>query len=401
MSDKPVIGIAGFGLEGKAAYEYFRGTAELHIFDEHDIDMSGIDATFHKGLTIPGFVSILYKSPGIPTSKVVLESPQTRLSTLMDIVLEKARPRSIGVTGTKGKSTVASLIFHILKSSGRDAVLFGNIGVADMRLFEADGPERIYVLELSSYQCEHITRSPHVAVLTNLYPEHLNHHGSFEAYREAKLNIARFQTPEDVFINGSDIKTSFSGKMIEPSSGNLFKTKLLGEHNQRNCALAVAAVAEYDVTEEEAREHIATFEPLPYRLERVGEFKGITFYDDSLATVPEATLASIKALPHVDTIILGGEDRGISFTKFADELEKTSTATFIVFPDTGPIMVTNVQDRTVVPVSSMEEAVKVAFQNTPQGGTVLLSNASPSFNLFKDYKDKSAQYREWIQKLAS
>jgi UDP-N-acetylmuramoylalanine--D-glutamate ligase len=361
--------------------------------------MSGIDATFHKGLTIPGFVSVLYKSPGIPTRKVVLESPQTRLSTLMDIVLEKTRPRSVGVTGTKGKSTVASLIFHILKSAGRDAVLFGNIGVADMRLFEADGPERIYVLELSSYQCEHITRSPHVAVLTNLYPEHLNHHGSFESYREAKLNIARFQTDDDLFVNGTDIKTSFKGLEVQPDSGPRFETKLLGEHNQRNCALAVAAVAEYDVTEEEAREHIKTFEPLPYRLEKIGEFKGVTFYDDSLATVPEATFASIKALPRVDTIILGGEDRGISFTKFADELKKSSIKTFIVFPDTGPVMVTKVQDRTVVPVSSMEEAVKAAFQNTPPGGTVLLSNASPSFNLFKDYKDKSAQYREWIQKL--
>ncbi len=402
MSNKQLkIALAGFGLEGRAAYEYFKGKAEIHVFDEISQDMAGIDATFHLGLVIPENIDVVYKTPGIPTSKLVIQSPHTKLLTLMDVVLEKVRDRAIGVTGTKGKSTVATLIQYILAGAGRDAVLFGNIGVADMHILDSDSPDRLYVIELSSYQCEHLSHSPHVAILTNLYQEHLSHHGSLDTYREAKLNIARFQNEKDFFINGSDLDAHFKGKVIRHSVSAPFVTKLLGEHNQRNCAIALAAVRVFGVPEDEARTHIATFSPLPYRLEKVGEYKGITFYDDSLATVPQATMASIRALPRVDTILLGGEDRGIPFTEFANKLPVTSIQTFIVFPDTGPKMIEKVKDRTIIPVSSMEEAVRAAYEHTPLGGIVLLSNASPSFNLFKDYKDKSTQYRKWVNKLAS
>ncbi len=390
MNSLKKIAIAGFGMEGRALYEYLKGSAELHIFDERQVSVEGINATLHQDLSIPSDFDVVYKSPGIPTHKLLLESPHTHISTLMDIVLEKVGERAIGVTGTKGKSTVASLIYHILHEAGKNVELFGNIGVADMNILKTDSSSRIYVIELSSYQCEHITHSPHIAVLTNLYEEHLSHHGSFEAYRDAKMNITKFQKQDDVFIQGDELPVA------QP-----FETKLLGAHNQKNCAIALAAAEIFGVSEVEARKHIATFNPLPYRLEKVGEYGGITFYDDSLATIPQATLASIAALPRVDTIILGGEDRGISFDAFAEALAKTAIATFIIFPDTGGKMLSELKDRRTVPVSSMEEAVKAAYAHTPVGGTVLLSNASPSFNLFKDYKDKSAQYRKWIQSFGS
>lgn len=395
-TEKQKIALAGFGLEGRATYEYFKGKAEIHIFDEKDVDMAGVDAILHKGLVIPADFTLVYKTPGIPTHKLVLQSPDTRISTLMDIVLEKVGARTIGVTGTKGKSTTASLIQHILCGAGKDAELFGNIGIADMHLLETDAPERLYVIELSSYQCEHLSHSPHVAVLTNFYPEHLSHHGTLDAYREAKLNLFVHQTFEDFYINSSDLTINSAGQEIALQTTKPFETKLLGEHNQKNCAIATAAVALFGVSEVEAREHIKTFEPLSYRIENIGVYKGVTFYDDSLATIPQATLATIAALPKVDTIILGGEDRGIPFADFAKGLAKTSIETFIIFPDTGTKMVTDVKDRTVREVSSMEEAVREAFAHTPQGGVVLLSTASPSYNLFTDYKDRSLQYRKWI-----
>lgn len=393
------IGIAGFGMEGRAAYDHFKGSAEIHIFDEQEKDLAGVDAVFHRGFDIPADIDTLYKSPGIPTKKIQLASAQTKLSTLMDLVLGTVRDRAVGVTGTKGKSTTASLIFHVLKEAGKDAVLFGNIGFADTSVLQQDTPERLYVFELSSYQCEHLTVSPHVVVVTNLYAEHLDHHGSFEGYRQAKLNIVRFQSAGDVFIDGAGIEEKFPGRRVEPDPSLRFETKLLGVHNQRNCALAFAALRELGIPEEKIRKAFATFQPLRYRLEKVGESRGITFYDDSLATVPEATLASIASLPRVDTLILGGEDRGIPFDAFAQALAKTKISTFIAFPDTGKKMVTEVADRKIIPVSSMKEAVAAAYANTPKGGVVLLSNASPSFNLFKDYKDKSAQYREQIKAL--
>ena len=401
MSEQqPVIGIAGFGMEGRAVYEYFKGEAELHVFDERPIPSVSPDVIMHKGLEIPESIEILYKSPGIPTSKVRLASRNTRISTFMNLVLEKVGKRTIGVTGTKGKSTVTALIYHVLKSRGEDVVLFGNIGLADAKTLKTDVPGRTYVIELSSYQCEHLTHSPHIAVLTNFFPEHLTHHGSLERYREAKLNIARFQTSSDAFINGSDLEVSFEGHVARSRAAQYghIETKLLGEHNQQNAAVALSALASFGVPKTVARPFLATFEPLPYRLERVGTFEGTTFYDDSLATVPEATLASIHALPRVDTIILGGEDRGISFEAFARALSDTHIQTFIIFPETGEKMVTHVNPESVVRVSSMDEAVREAFTRTPKDGVVLLSNASPSFNLFKDYKDKSAKYRDAIKR---
>ena len=399
MNERPIIAIAGFGLEGRALYEHFKGKADIHIFDEAEIEHEGLDATIHQSLTIPADIDLVYKTPGIPTRKLILNSSHTHVTTYMDLVLEKVRGRAIGVTGTKGKSTVSSLIYHILTHAGHDAVLFGNIGIADGNLLKSDTSNKFWVFELSSYQCEYLTHSPHIAVLTNLYQEHLSHHGSMEKYVEAKLNIARFQTTSDIFVNGSDREIKFAGQVVRPHMHEPFETKLLGEHNQKDCALALAAVQALGVTKEEAREHIKTFIPLEYRLEKLGEYDGITFYDDSLATIPEASMASVHALSGVYTIILGGEDRGISFDAFAHELAKTDIRTFIIFPDTGTKMVTQVRDRTVIPVTTMEEAIRAAYAHTPKGGIVLLSNASPSFNLFKDYKDKSAQYRRWITEL--
>jgi UDP-N-acetylmuramoylalanine--D-glutamate ligase len=397
---KPIIGIAGFGLEGRAVYEYLRGKAEIHVFDDADIDVSGLEVYVHKGCAIPASIEVVYKSPGIPTAKLSLSSSDTRISTFMDIVLEKVGRRAVGVTGTKGKSTVTALIHHVLRQFGADAVLFGNIGIADAKTLQEDTNDKFYVLELSSYQCEHVTHSPHIAVFTNFYPEHLTHHGSLAAYRRAKLNIARFQTTRDIFINGTDIATAFSGTLVIPDFSRTFKTKLIGAHNQKNCALAFSALVALGVPEDFILRHFETFEPLPYRLEKVGTYNGITFYDDSLATIPQATLASLQALGTVDTLILGGQDRGISFDEIAQALPTTGVSTFIAFRDTGAKMTANVDASRVIFVSSMDEAVEAAYARTREGGTVLLSNASPSFNLFKDYKDKSAQYRDAIRRLA-
>ncbi|MBY0539716.1 hypothetical protein K2P56_04825 [Patescibacteria group bacterium] len=393
------IAIAGFGLEGRALYELLKEGADIHVFDEAPVEVpSGVE--FHPTLVIPADFGVVYKSPGIPTAKLSLTSPRTRVSTLMDVVLEKVGSRAVGVTGTKGKSTVVSLIHRILRGAGKESVLFGNIGVADTALLKSARPETLFVIEMSSYQLEHVSTSPHIAVVTGFYQEHLDHHGSLEKYRDAKFNISRFQLAEDVLINGADIDFPGEGRRIVLDSSLHFETKLLGEHNQKNCALAFSAALALGVSEEDARKHIATFEPLPYRLEHLGVHKGITFYDDSLATIPEATLASLGALERVDTLIVGGQDRGISFNAFSEALAASAVKTLVSFPETGPMITEGIVGKEIVHASSMEEAVRAAYRCTPEGGTVLLSNASPSFNMFKDYKDKSAQYRHWIQTLA-
>lgn len=396
------IAIAGFGIEGRATYRFLKTRereVEIHIFDENPKISVPEGAILHTSLRIPGDMEVVYKAPGIPNKKLVRDNPETKISSLTNLFLATIQGKVIGITGTKGKSTTSSLIHQILLGGGYKSVLVGNIGIAAITKLDDDSPDTWYVYEMSSFQCELLDRSPHIAVITNLFNEHFDHHGSKESYWAAKKKITQFQNPEDFLVvsEGIELETR-AKKIVVQKPDRKFETKLSGEHNQLNIALARTVGQILNIPEEKMDAVVADFNPLPVRLEKVGEFRGIAFYDDSLATIPEATLASIHALEVVHTLILGGFDRGISYEEFAKELAKTPVKNFIVFPDTGEKMVTRVRERNIKRVKTMEEAVKAAYAFG--AGICLLSNASPSFNLFKDYKDKSAQYRSWIEKLA-
>ena len=402
------IAIMGFGVEGRATFEFLAASSvalakeegdEIHVFDDNPDTQVPEGANFHHGHVIPADFDVVYKTPGMHPAKMVLESPNTKVTSLTNLFMANVKGKVIGVTGSKGKSTTASLIHHILLGAGKKSVLVGNIGTAALMKLSEDSPETWYVYEMSSYQCELLYKSPHIAVITNLHEEHLDHHGSFENYWNAKKRITQSQSPGDwvVIPEGLEIETQ-AKKVVVQKPTQKFATKLLGEHNQMNIALAVEAVKCAGVSEEVARKAIETFEPLEYRLERVGEHKGIIFFDDSLATIPEATLFALSALPDVDTLILGGQDRGISLAGFSEALAKSQVQTFITLPENGPRMVVGIMGKKIFDVNSMEEAVKTAYEHATKA--VLLSNASPSYNMFKDYKDKSAQYRKWIKELS-
>ena len=440
------LAIVGFGTEGQALYEYFQKTHEIHIFDEQPLpkNFSTLKANFHQTLAIPADFKIVYKSPGIPLKNLKLKNPETKISSLTNLFFEKAKGTIIGVTGTKGKSTTSSLIAHILKKSGFDVTLIGNIGTTGLQLLQKDKPTSFYVYELSSYQCELLQKSPHIAVVTNLYQDHLSHHGSFKNYKKAKENITKFQTDQDFLVINSevDFKTKAGmGILVEPetlkviclpkikkmprikkivlgmiipispaqefmldnlkqSFPNHFQTQLPGHHNQYNCELAYITARLLKISHQKILSAIKTFKPLPGRLEKIATRKGITFYEDYLATIPQATWAAIQSLPNIDTLILGGQDRGIDFKEFARQLTTTKIRNFIIFPDTGKKMVAQVarqKSRNIIPAKSMEEAVQAAYVHTHKGKICLLSTASPSFNMFKNYQDRSEQYRHWIE----
>lgn len=465
------LAIAGFGTEGQALYEYFKKTHQIYIFDEQARSPQGGVLTkkkfgkaenperarrasvglsnvhFHQTLTIPADFEIVYKSPGIPLKNLKLKNPKTQISSLTNLFFEKAQGTIIGVTGTKGKSTTSSLIHHILKKSGFNSTLIGNIGATGLQLLKKDKPSNFYVYELSSYQCELLKKSPHIAVVTNLYQDHLSNHGSFKNYKKAKANIARFQTGKDFLVINSEVdfrtatqtqilvdpqtlrviclpkiqqlpKKKIKPGMIIPLPAdqntllenlkqlfpNNFQTKLPGHHNQFNCLLAYITARLLNIPHQKIIAAIKTFKPLPGRLEKIATRKGITFYEDYLATIPEATWAAIQSLPKIDTIILGGQDRGIKFEEFARQLTTTKIRNFIIFPDTGKKMVTHVarlKGRKIIPAKNMEEAVRTAYAHTRKNGICLLSTASPSFNMFKNYQDRSEQYRYWIRELSN
>ncbi len=419
----PQIAIAGFGQAGKALCEYFKQTHEVHVFDEVAPQSTSSrqfskNLTFHQTLTIPGTFSIVYKSPGIPLSKVKLASSKTRITSLTNLFFEKAKGTIIGITGTKGKSTVSSLIYHILKNADKDAKLIGNIGETGLKLLKSDHPKRYYIYELSSYQCELLTASPHIAVITNLYQDHLLHHGSIKKYHQAKAKITTFQKTNDhLFMSAQaqkvfkNLQTKAHKIILSDAPSQIFKTKLLGEHNQLNIAIAYEVATLLKIPNKKILASIASYKPLPGRLEKIATIKmstttasfrakprSITFYEDALATIPEATWSAIQALPQINTIILGGQDRGIDFEIFAKQLATTDIKNFIIFPDTGKKMVKHLKDRQIFKAKNMEQAIRLAYQYTQ--GICLLSTASPSFNMFKNYQDRSDQYRYWIKTLS-
>lgn len=420
---KNKVAIAGFGEEGKALYEYFRKKFEVHVFSEEAEDGSFYAMKkspgkiknvpiFHRGLNIPADFETVFKSPGIPTAKLKLKSRKTKISSLTNLFFEKARGIIIGVTGTKGKSTTASLIYKILKDAGLDTVLIGNIGETGLKLLDDDYEGKIYVYELSSYQLEHLKKSPRIAVVTNIYQDHLSNHGGFLAYKKAKENITNYQNKNaylviNAEIPAKDFLTSGYRINVEPGENFACKSKLVGKHNQLNILLAYSVGKIIDLPDKKILKSIADFEPLPGRLEKIATKRGITFYDDALATIPEATWSAIEALKKVDTIILGGQDRGINFEKLARQLVKTEIRNFIIFPQTGKKIVKYLAEksnkitkggnaRRILPAKNMEEAVRFAYKYTK--GICLLSTASPSFNMFKNYADRSQQYMYWISK---
>lgn len=397
---KQKIAIAGFGIEGKAVYEHIKNTpnAEIHIFDNLEVEPpSGV--VFHQNLNIPADFDLVFKTPGIPTNKLKLENPKTKITSLTNLFLENVKGTVIGVTGTKGKGTIVSLINHILKENNFKSEVVGNIGVTGLQFLKDDDKDNFYIYEMSSFQCEHLNKSPHVAVLNNIFPDHLNHHENMDDYISAKARITKFQTEKDYFINNSSYDISTKAQQVEILKDDIpkFETQLLGEHNQMNIKVASAVAKLVGVSESEARKAVKTFKPLPLRLEKVMEKKGIIFYDDPLATIPEATIASIKSLGNVNTIVLGGLNRNIPLKKFAKFLKTTQIKNFIIFPETGKIMVEHVKDRNIFEVDNMKDAVQTIFANSE--GICLMSSAASSFNLFKNYKDKSEQYRYWIKKL--
>jgi UDP-N-acetylmuramoyl-L-alanine---L-glutamate ligase len=355
---------------------------------------------------IPSDVDFLVKSPGIAVSKVELKNPDLQINSLISLLFQKLdMSKVIAVTGTKGKSTVSSLVYHILKSCGCKVELLGNIGNINLSLLSNFDPDCYYVFELSSFQCQQLTTSPHIAIWTNFFIDHQDVHVDMNEYFEAKRNITKFQTPQDFFITVpkmADTET-LATKIIVSNSFH-FTTKLLGQHNQINCQLAFEACTKIGLNETEILEAIKTFEPIKGRLEKVGEtIKNgnlIEFYTDDLATIPEATWQAILAFDgRVKTLITGGSIKGSDYSELSQNLANSNIQNIIYFNPTGQEIVSKL-DTTKVNLreaKSMEEAVQFAFELTNEGAC-LLSCASASFGLFLNAYDRGEQYRHFIAK---
>ncbi len=353
--------------------------------------------------------SQIFLTPGTPINRL----PNRLWRIVMGqttIFLQKFASQTIGVTGTKGKGTTSSLIYEILKADGKDVVLLGNIGVPALDYYDKIGKNTIVVYELSSHQLTLAKNSPHIAVFLNIFPEHLDYYGNFDSYLAAKTKVTQFQQKtDDLVINLAQPELAqvaeSSKAIVHPIVQPLpaWPTQLLGEFNQQNIAAAWEVARLFKVPESVAKEAVRNFKPLEHRLEPVGTFKNLTFFNDSFATVPESTILALNTFgDQLETLITGGFDRGIKYTQLSKAIENSPIKNLIVFPTTGGKILEDISDLSkfkVSKVASMEEAVKNAYKITSPGKVVLMSCASPSFNLFKDFKDRGVQFKDWVVKL--
>ncbi len=355
------------------------------------------------------------KSPPPPFAKGGLSSP---IKLFFDLCPTK---NIIGITGTKGKGTTASLIYEILKTAGKKVWLGGNIGIAPFDFMDKIKKNDWVVLELSSFQLEDMTVSPHLAVVTNFYPEHLaaadpynpNYHKTLYDYFKAKWNIARWQKKEDyLFLNskfpldsvrGRQITKQLKGKIINFKKSDL-PSKLVGGHNQENIAAAVEVARILGVKPGIIKKAVANFKGLKHRLELVRIIKGVKYYDDSFATTPEATITALKSFAQPIVLLLGGAEKNSDFRKLVREVKRKVKFVVLLKGEATPRLKKELfkikfpVDKVRL-VSSMKEAVKQAQKNSAKGNVVLLSTACASFGMFRNYKERGDLFNQEVRRL--
>ncbi len=397
--------ILGYGREGKITEKYLKQkyqNIKTGISDK-DMDKNYLEKQNNYDLVI--------KTPGIPKEKVI--RPYVTATNIFFSEIDRLNRAgkkiiTIGVTGSKGKSTTASLIYAILKEAGKKAQLVGNIGNPMLNsLMKPISDTEIFVLELSSYQLDDIKFSPHLSVVLNLFPEHMNYHGGIKEYYSAKKNIINFQNEQDFFVfNSKDKRLKIWSKessakiipFIEKINIDKKDIPLIGEHNIENIKAAKTIAKILKISDKIIIKAIKKFKPLPHRLEFIGEFKGIKFYDDAISTTPESAIMAIKSLKNIGTIFLGGEDRGYDFSKLEKILRKYKIKNIVLFPDSGKRIIKDRRNFNILETRSMRDAVKFAFKHSEKDSICLLSPASPSYSLWKSFEDRGDEFKSEVKK---
>lgn len=456
LEDKEIL-ILGFGREGQSTYKFIRkrfpdnliGIADKNELDfaKHNYLKSDNAVQFHCGndyLNALQNYDIIIKSPGISLKGFDVDSIRNKLTSQSDLFLKYFNRNIIGITGTKGKSTTSSLIKHILDISNNNVRLIGNIGIPPFDVLEDINSSMTIIFELSSHQLEHVNHSPHISILLNIYEEHLDHYNSYADYQIAKANIFKFQKKEDVLIYNADndltnyyvkaletkqVKYPFSfarenikeyGTFIEEDFINYVqntelnkiynintKRSLIGKHNLNNIMAAITACKILHIKDSDIVQGIGSFEPLPHRMEYVGKFDNIHFYNDSIATIPEATINAIESLKKVNTLIVGGFDRGINYKKLATYLVNSDIQNLIFLPATGNIIWQEMQEikqgdmlsSQVHFVSELTEAVELAKRITAQESICLFSPAAASYGYFLNFEHRGNAFKELVKEV--
>ena len=375
--------IWGYGREGKSTERFLQtycSPKSVKVFEgkREDINESSYD--------------YIIKSPGI-----VMDEDNEKYTSQTQIFLENFRDNTVGITGTKGKSTTSALLHHVLMRAGKNTVLLGNIGEPCLDHFGSIDEDTVVVFEMSCHQLAHVTVSPHVAVFLNLYEEHLDYYRTFERYFAAKCNITKYQRPDDYLFAGGNVPrlvTDAETVRIDFNSVPDYDMKIIGHHNNYNAHFVYRiATGIFGADDAAVRSAISDFTGLSHRLQHAGSRGGIDFYDDSISTIPSATIEAISAVSNARTILIGGMDRGINYDALTDFINSHTEYNYIFSYDSGKRIFDSV-NRTgnCYYAATLGEAVKLAVSITPEGYAVILSPASASYGYFKNFEERGEEF---------
>ncbi|MBK9291043.1 MAG: UDP-N-acetylmuramoyl-L-alanine--D-glutamate ligase [Bacteroidetes bacterium] len=406
--------ILGFGREGRSTLSFLINQqipCQVSIADRQTPDPETLEYLRNKQINChfgPDYLmfeqdfDLVIKTPGIPTS-LIPQKLIPKLSSQTDLFLEAFGPQTIGITGTKGKSTTSSLIHHLLKTNGKPALLTGNIGIPCFDIISHITPGTQIVFELSAHQLEHVHNSPHIGLLLNIFAEHLDHFGSFENYARAKLNLLAFMTGEDVAILPSGLENligpQFSAQthFYDKLAFELPALRLKGAHFGDLARAALLAVQAVGMEMATASGALTSFAPLPHRLEPIGPVDEVLFVNDSIATIPEATQAALKTYTP-DFLILGGFDRGIDYQLIAETLKTHKVGHVLVMGAAGRRMGQLIQqalpDQHLHEVENLDQAFELIASLARPGQLVLLSPAAASYDQFKNFEHRGQRFCE-------
>ena len=438
--NKENIAILGFGLEGQSTYKFIRkyiGDIPITIIDGKDKSETPVcvgdpNVKFVYGehyLDNLEAYDLIVKTPGISLKNIDVDKIKDKITSQLELLLEVNKKNVIGITGTKGKSTTSSLVYKVLLDQDKDVFLLGNIGDPIFNDIEDFTNKTIVVLEISSHALEYVNKSPNISLLLDVYEEHLDHYKSLEAYIEAKYNIAKFQKEDDYFIYNYDNKLMreygfkakkhdyavsaleipntenkviLNGDFINCNGQDIMnineKTNLKGFHNINNIMFIFALTDILKLDNKKAIKTIKDFWPLEHRMEYFANIDGVDYYNDSIATIPEATINAINSIEKVNTLIVGGNDRGVDLGELITFLKKCEVKNILCLPKTGEYIFKSLKNcgKNVLFFENLEDAVKEAKKVTEKGTVCLLSPAASSYGYFKNFEERGRLYKSYV-----
>lgn len=442
LSGKSLL-ILGFGREGRSTYNFLKThnvNCKIGIADKNNITDEEIlkdNVTLHIGenyIDAMNNYDLIMKSPGISLKDVDLTNVKNKITSQTELFLKYGKDKIIGITGTKGKSTTSSLIYNMIKNKYK-TLLVGNIGLPAFNMIDEFENTDYYVYELSSHQLEFVRHSPHIAVLLNMFEDHLDHYVSYEAYKEAKRNIFKHQEKNDWYVLNEEMEdvlnldneivantikvasaetnalnhTSYTEKEVDITIKDKIynvqlpeKINLNGKHNIYNIAVAMSVAKLLDVPDDDLQEGLNTFKALPHRLETIGVYDSVTYIDDSIATIPEAVISAVNSMDNVDTVLIGGMDRNIDYDNLIEFIIENNVPNVILMYDSGKRIYNEVKKHStlsnIIYAETLEKAVELAVQITEKNKICLLSPAAASYGIFKNFEERGDKFKEYVIK---